>query len=146
MINHPTSPWEETKRSKPARLALTVVVVIPILVWAIGTKMDPESLGPVLVLMFVLPVELLTGQFLPWPSSAPFFHSLEAGEPEVLLPSVLLVATPIAFIVAVICLKKGNALLSSIAVGYLVAFATIEVVGGSLIVLMALMFRNIGPY
>ena len=146
MISHPTSPREEIKRSKAARHALTAILVIPILVWAIGTKMGPESLGPVLALTFALPVELLASPFVPWPSHAAFFQSLEAGEPGILLPSVLLVATPVAFIVAIIYHKKGNALLSSIAVGYLVAFAAIEVLGGSLILLMAFMFRNIGPY
>src|SRR3990172_9826153 len=119
MINHSASPWQEIKRSKPARLALAAILVVPILVWAIVTRMDPDSLGPVYIMIFAFPVELLAHLFLPWPSYAPFYRSLEAGEPGVLLPSLLLMATLIASIVAVICHKKGNALLSSIALGYL---------------------------
>jgi hypothetical protein len=144
MINHSASPWQEIKRSKPARLALAAILVVPILVWAIVTRMDPDSLGPVYIMIFAFPVELLAHLFLPWPSYAPFYRSLEAGEPGVLLPSLLLMATLIASIVAVICHRKGNALLSSIALGYLVAFAAIEVFGGSLMLIMGLMFRNFG--
>jgi hypothetical protein len=90
--------------------------------------------------------QLIVVPFVPSIWKDQFISNLESNDLNVLLPTTFLLSSVFAFIIAGVRSWKGIQFDTSIIIGYLVSIAAIQIIGAIPWILLAFLFRNIGPY
>ena len=137
---------EGVVKSDLAKASLAANAAVPILAWVIVARMQADLLVMILLSNFSAAVQLMVLPLVPAAIKVDASRRLQSNELIVLAPATFALATVIALVVAVIRSRRGEPFSISVAIGYLAAFAGIQIVGAIPWILLALLMSNAGPY